>query len=93
MQPFDTHEVRNTVAPFANINLFAADPALQEACSAKARRGGGLAARAGRRAGQGGNAGPGAPRQPARPLHNYDRAGHRIDEVEFHPAWHQLMAC
>jgi putative acyl-CoA dehydrogenase len=24
-------------------------------------------------------------------LHTFDRYGHRIDEVEFHPAWHQLM--
>jgi putative acyl-CoA dehydrogenase len=25
-------------------------------------------------------------------LRNFDRYGHRIDEVEFHPAWHELMA-
>ncbi|HVB43419.1 MAG TPA: acyl-CoA dehydrogenase family protein [Streptosporangiaceae bacterium] len=25
-------------------------------------------------------------------LRTHDRRGHRIDEVEFHPAWHQLMA-
>ena len=24
-------------------------------------------------------------------LHTHDRYGNRIDEVEFHPAWHQLM--
>ncbi|MGH8874735.1 MAG: acyl-CoA dehydrogenase family protein, partial [Acidimicrobiia bacterium] len=24
-------------------------------------------------------------------LHTHDRYGHRIDEVEFHPAWHHLM--
>lgn len=24
-------------------------------------------------------------------LHTFDRFGHRIDEVSFHPAWHQLM--
>ncbi|EST38228.1 acyl-CoA dehydrogenase [Streptomycetaceae bacterium MP113-05] len=24
-------------------------------------------------------------------LHTHDRYGHRIDEVEFHPAWHSLM--
>ncbi|MFI9201473.1 isovaleryl-CoA dehydrogenase [Streptomyces sp. NPDC053048] len=24
-------------------------------------------------------------------LHTHDRYGHRVDEVEFHPAWHQLM--
>ena len=25
-------------------------------------------------------------------LHTHDRSGHRIDEVEFHPAWHMLMS-
>lgn len=25
-------------------------------------------------------------------LHSFDRAGHRADLVEFHPAWHQLMS-
>ncbi|MFD7921089.1 acyl-CoA dehydrogenase family protein [Streptomyces sp. NPDC059740] len=29
--------------------------------------------------------------QPPR-LRTHDRFGHRVDEVEFHPAWHQLMA-
>ncbi|MET8826915.1 DNA alkylation response protein [Streptomyces sp. NPDC004610] len=24
-------------------------------------------------------------------LHTHDRFGHRIDEVEFHPSWHELM--
>ena len=24
-------------------------------------------------------------------LHTHDRFGHRLDEVEFHPAWHELM--
>jgi len=24
-------------------------------------------------------------------LHTHDRFGHRIDEVEFHPAWHEMM--
>jgi putative acyl-CoA dehydrogenase len=24
-------------------------------------------------------------------LHTHDRYGHRVDEVEFHPAWHRLM--
>jgi len=26
-------------------------------------------------------------------LHTHDRYGERIDEVEFHPAYHQLMRC
>ena len=40
-----------------------------------------------------GDAGAGAPRQPATPeLQTHDRFGNRIDWVEFHPAWHELMA-
>ena len=93
MQAFDTHEVRNTVAPFANINLFAADPALQEALQ---REGAGDAAASLHALGE--ELGRAETLELARlanlytpRLHNYDREGHRIDEVEFHPAWHQLM--
>jgi putative acyl-CoA dehydrogenase len=93
MQPFDTHEVRNTVAPFANINLFAADPALQEALQ---REGAGDAASSLHALGA--ELGKAETLDLARlanlytpKLHNYDREGHRIDEVEFHPSWHQLM--
>jgi putative acyl-CoA dehydrogenase len=94
MNQFDTHEVFNQAAPFADANLFACDPALQEAL---AREGAGwaeaalheLGARLGRAdtldLGRQANANP--PR-----LVNFDRSGRRIDEVEFHPAWHQLMA-
>ncbi|POX40077.1 DNA alkylation response protein [Streptomyces sp. Ru73] len=31
-----------------------------------------------------------AEEQPPK-LHTHDRYGHRVDEVEFHPAWHRLM--
>ncbi|NVM79686.1 putative acyl-CoA dehydrogenase [Duganella sp. SG902] len=94
MQAFDTHEVRNTVAPFANINLFAADPALQEALQ---REGAGAAAASlhalGAELGRAETLDLArlANLHPPR-LHNYDREGHRIDEVEFHPAWHSLMS-
>ena len=94
MNPFDTHEVRNTVAPFENINLYAVDPALQEALL---REGGAAAAASlhalGERLGRAEVlelarlANQHSPR-----LHNFDRNGKRIDEVEFHPAWHGLMA-
>ena len=37
-------------------------------------------------------AGAGAAGQPLPPeLRSHDRYGHRIDEVEFHPAWHELL--
>ena len=94
MNTFDTHQVQNQAPPFADINLFRCDPALQEALL---REGGGwaaaqldqLGARLGRaeilELGRLANAHP--PR-----LVNFDRSGRRIDELEFHPAWHQLMA-
>ncbi|MFM9433211.1 putative acyl-CoA dehydrogenase [Janthinobacterium sp. CG_23.3] len=94
MNQFDTHEVFNQAPPFENVNLFDCDPALREALQ---REGGGASAAAlsalGERLGRAETldlarqANVNAPR-----LHNFDRAGKRIDEVEFHPAWHQLMA-
>jgi putative acyl-CoA dehydrogenase len=94
MNPFDTHEVRNMVAPFENINLYAADPALQEALL---REGGGAAADS--LHALGGQLGSAEvldlarlANQHAPRLRNFDRNGQRIDEVEFHPAWHRLMS-
>ncbi|RFP13672.1 MULTISPECIES: isovaleryl-CoA dehydrogenase [unclassified Duganella] len=93
MNPFDTHEVRNTVAPFENINLYAADPALQEALL---REGGADAAESLHALGA--QLGRAEVLDLARlanlhspKLHNFDRSGKRVDEVEFHPAWHSLM--
>ena len=93
MHSFDTHAVVNQVAPFENVNLFACDIALQEAVQ---REGGGRAQaslmKLGARLGLAGShelarlANVHAPQ-----LHNFDRCGKRIDEVEFHPAWHALM--
>ncbi|MQA18721.1 isovaleryl-CoA dehydrogenase [Rugamonas rivuli] len=94
MNPFDTHEVRNTVAPFENVNLYAADPALQEALL---REGGAAAAESLHALGA--QLGRAEVLDLARlanlhtpKLHNFDRGGKRIDEVEFHPSWHSLMA-
>jgi putative acyl-CoA dehydrogenase len=93
MNPFDTHEVFNQATPFADVNLFACDMALQEAL---AREGGGWAA--GELAALGETLGSAevldlgrlANANPPR-LVAFDRAGRRVDEVEFHPAWHRLM--
>ncbi len=94
MTPFDTHEVSNQATPFADVNLFRCDPALREAVE---REGAGwangtldvLGADLGRAeildlARQANAYGP--------RLVSYDRMGNRVDEVEFHPAWHRLMA-
>jgi putative acyl-CoA dehydrogenase len=94
MNQFDTHEVFNQAPPFADVNLFDCDPALQEALL---REGGGWAADSLRALGAKlGSAetldlGRQANANPPR-LVNFDRSGRRIDEVEFHPAWHRLMA-
>ena len=95
MNEFDTHEVFNQAPPFADVNLFACDPALAGgACSAKAPAG--PSRRCARWARTLGRAetldlGRQANANPPR-LVNFDRSGRRIDEVEFHPSWHQLMA-
>ncbi len=94
MDAFQTHEVLNQAAPFENVNLFACDPALREALT---REGAGWAADSLAKLGAtlgsaevldlARQANAGGPR-----LVGYDRHGHRIDEVEFHPAWHRLMS-
>jgi len=94
MHEFDTHTVFNQAPPFENVNLYSCDPALAEAL---AREGAAWADPALRALGATlGRAetldlGRQANAHPPR-LVNFDRGGRRIDEVEFHPAWHQLMA-
>ncbi len=88
-----THEVTNQVPPLVGHDPIAGDAALAEACvrhadvatleSLKA-----LGALAGSEQAQ--EWGRLANENPPR-LRTHDRYGHRIDEVEFHPAWHDLM--
>ncbi|ALK97163.1 acyl-CoA dehydrogenase [Massilia sp. WF1] len=93
MNRFDTHEVFNQAPPFGDVNLFRCDPALREGLQ---REGAGWAA--GMLDALGARLGASAVLDLARlaneftpRLVNFDRAGHRIDEIEFHPAWHALM--
>ncbi|MCB5910216.1 acyl-CoA dehydrogenase family protein [Streptomyces pinistramenti] len=87
-----THEVVNQAPQLTGFST-ADEPALREALH---REGAGwgereiaeLGALAGSQAVQ--DQARWAEEQPPR-LHTHDRYGHRIDEVEFHPAWHQLM--
>src|SRR3954447_21998346 len=87
-----THEVFTQPPPLVGHDV-AADPALLEAVE---REGAGwagddlhrLGALAGAAEAQKG--GDGANRYPPR-LATHDRYGHRLHEVEFHPAWHALM--
>src|SRR5690349_16307039 len=88
-----THEVTNQVPPLVGHDPIAGDRALAEACVRHAGEQT-LASLAdlGRLAGsaQAQEWGRLADENPPR-LRTHDRYGHRIDEVEFHPAWHELM--
>jgi putative acyl-CoA dehydrogenase len=91
---FDTHTVFNQAPPFEGVNLFSADRALVEAV---AREGAGWASAS--LAALGAQLGAAAVLELGRlanqhppVLQSFDRAGQRIDEVVFHPAWHALMA-
>ena len=91
---FATHEVFNQSPPFWDVDLFAVDQPLREAVAAH----GGASAEAelsgfGRHWGSAAMAERGrrANENPPK-LHAFDARGNRRDEVEFHPAYHELMA-
>ncbi|MGY5883047.1 acyl-CoA dehydrogenase family protein [Modestobacter lacusdianchii] len=89
-----THEVTNQVPPLAGHDPIAGDAALAEACRRHADQAtldslAGLGALAGSEQAQ--EWARLANEHPPR-LRTHDRYGHRVDEVEFHPAWHELMA-
>ncbi|MBM7441118.1 acyl-CoA dehydrogenase family protein [Streptomyces sp. HB132] len=92
-----THTVTNQVPPLVGYDVFAGDRALTEAVERhlapaiidEAREELGTL---GRSAGslQAQEWGAQANENPPK-LRTHDRYGHRIDEVEFHPAWHRLL--
>ena len=89
-----THEVFNQPAPLADINLFDGNAALQAALKLNAPGINLTPLRA-----LGATAGSADMQQHARlasvfkpQLKSHDRFGHRVDEVEFHPSYHVLMA-
>ncbi len=93
--PWQTHTVFNQVPPLQDVDVFSSNLPLVEAVQ---REGAGWvserASALGRFVGAAG--GPqqewGRLANENKPiLRTFDRYGHRIDEVEFHPAWHQLM--
>jgi putative acyl-CoA dehydrogenase len=88
-----THQVTNQVPPLVGHDPIAGDAALSEACLRHADADAlaslaGLGALAGSAQAQ--EWGRLANENPPR-LRTHDRYGHRVDEVEFHPAWHELM--
>ena len=93
MNQFNTHEVCNQPVALENYNAWQTDIALMEAV---AREGGSwaqdhLSAFGARTGGDLIDSGFAANENPPK-LRSFDRYGHRIDEVEFHPAYHELMA-
>jgi putative acyl-CoA dehydrogenase len=90
--PSGTHEVLNQAPPLEGLDVFGSHTALVEATE---REGAEWilprAAELGPLIGGEPQAwGVQANENPPR-LRTHDRFGHRIDEVEFHPAWHRLM--
>jgi len=88
-----THEVINQPVPLENYNLFEQDIALQEAA---VREGAGHARESlsqfGAWAGKAETIELGYQANANKPtFRTHDRYGHRIDEVSFHPAYHELM--
>lgn len=93
MQAFDTHEVHNTVAALADVNLYLLDTALREAVAREGAQHDDTALAAlGAQLGRADvlELGRLANQYPPQLL-QYDAGGRRIDELEFHPAWHSLM--
>jgi putative acyl-CoA dehydrogenase len=88
-----THEVTNQPPPLVGYDVFGSDAALVEGVQ---RHGAGWAqdrlTAIGRRAGTEEALEWGRLANEHPPvLHAVDRYGNRVDEVEFHPSWHQLM--
>lgn len=86
-----THEVTNQPMPRGDMDLWGSDPALRCHAAAAGADAGHLAAygaRLGTEAMQ--QAGRDARRHPPE-LVAFDAGGRRLDEVRFHPAYHQLM--
>jgi putative acyl-CoA dehydrogenase len=91
---FATHEALNQSPPFEEVDLFALDRSLSEAVAAN----GGASAQNelsefGRHWGSAAMAARGRLANENTPkLRTFDARGNRRDEVEFHPAYHELMA-
>jgi putative acyl-CoA dehydrogenase len=90
----ETHEVSNQPPPLEHYNLYLTDRALIEAAQ---REGGAWAedrlSTYGEILGRPETIRLGFLANRNSPeLRTHDRFGHRIDEVEFHPAWHEIMS-
>jgi putative acyl-CoA dehydrogenase len=94
MTAVETHEVFNQSTPYADVNLFTANKPLQDALAFHLPEYDRDHFHA-----LGAETGSAAMQQHARlanvhkpVLHTHDRQGRRIDQVEFHPSYHALLA-
>ncbi|WP_321942910.1 isovaleryl-CoA dehydrogenase [Paraburkholderia tropica] len=89
-----THEVTNQAPPLADYNLFSTDAALGEALArAGAQWHRDALARHGAKLGEAEvQALADLANRHAPELHTHSARGERIDAIEFHPAWHALLA-
>jgi putative acyl-CoA dehydrogenase len=91
----DTHEVFNQSPPYEDVDLFQADLPLREAVEREASGANvarrlsvfGIACGSAKAAELARLANENPPR-----LRTFDGKGHRVDRVEYHPAYHELMA-
>jgi putative acyl-CoA dehydrogenase len=91
---FATHEVFNQSPPFEDVDLFTLDQPLQEAVAANAGASAGQElSEFGRHWGSAAMAERGRLANENMPkLRTFDARGNRRDQIEFHPAYHELMA-
>lgn len=94
VERLETHEVFNQPPPFAGVDLYSTDHALKDAIAAN-----GGAVHNEKLSDFGARCGAAETQEWARlaneytpKLKSFDRWGRRLDEVEFHPAYHQLMS-
>ena len=94
MTSWQTHEVTNQFDELADYNLFTTDVPLREALQhAQATEFADSLESYGQKLGTAESFGLAEQANRLRPqLRSFDRRGHRIDRVEFHPAWHRFMA-
>src|ERR1700694_198135 len=90
---FATHEVLNQPPPFEEVDLFALDRPLVDAVAANGASAAKELSEFGQHWGSAAMAGRGRiPNENTPKLRTFEPRGNGRDEVEFHPAYHELMA-
>ncbi|UTA46547.1 acyl-CoA dehydrogenase family protein [Simiduia sp. 21SJ11W-1] len=89
----NTHQVENQAGALENYNLFTSDQALSQACKPFTREQQSLLAHKGKHWGTSLHLQLGHLANQHKPtFSSHNRFGERVDLVEFHPSYHQLMA-